>query len=81
MFKDKLNFRKIDIFNFIIDHLLNLKYYLVVDTKREKFTKDWLDIAHQVHLELKKYDKVQDELLEFVEALLKNMTKISCQML
>jgi hypothetical protein len=41
----------IDIFNFIIGHLLNPKYYLVDDTKREKFIKDWFGIVHQVHLE------------------------------
>lgn len=40
----------IAILNFIIGHLLNPKYYLVDDTKRKKFTKDWLDIDHQVHL-------------------------------
>jgi hypothetical protein len=55
LFIDNLNFKKINIFNFIIGHLLNPKYYLVANTKREKFTKDWLNIAHQVHLEFKKW--------------------------
>jgi hypothetical protein len=46
LFINNLNFRTIDIFNFIIGHVLNPKYYLVDDTKRDKFTKDWLDIVH-----------------------------------
>jgi hypothetical protein len=46
LFINNLNFRTIDIFNFIIGHVLNPKYYLVNDTKRDKFTKDWLDIVH-----------------------------------